>query len=264
MRTDLAEILTFADELADVARAAILPHFRANGAVDNKLDGGFDPVTEADRAAEAAMRALIEQRYPSHGVIGEEYGDKPGDGRTWVLDPIDGTRAFICGLPTWGVLIGFTEEDEAVAGVMDQPFTGERWSGARRQGAFWRRGTERRALRTRPCESLSDAVIATTDPAILGEGYRTPFDAVRSRVRLCRLGLDCYGYAVLASGWLDLVLETGLKDVDIAALIPIIEAAGGIVTNWRGDPPALGGDIIAAGAARALDAALAVIAESAA
>lgn len=262
MTTDLAEILAFADELADAARAAILPHFRQNGAIDNKLDGGFDPVTEADRAAEAAMRALIETRYPSHGVIGEEFGDKPGDGRTWVLDPIDGTRAFISGLPTWGVLIGFTEDEQAVAGVMDQPFTGERWSGGRGQGAFWRRGTERLALRTRPCASLSDAVIATTDPAILGEGYRTPFDAVRSRVRLCRLGLDCYGYAVLASGWLDLVLETGLKDVDIAALIPIIEAAGGAVSTWRGEPARLGGDIVAAGDARALDAALAVIAET--
>jgi histidinol phosphatase-like enzyme (inositol monophosphatase family) len=264
MTTDLAEILAFADELADAARAAILPHFRTGGVVDNKQVGGFDPVTEADRAAEAAMRALIEARYPSHGVIGEEYGDKPGDGRTWVLDPIDGTRAFIAGLPTWGVLIGFVEEGQAVAGVMDQPFTGERWSGGRGQGALWRRGAERSVLKTRPCEHLADAVIATTDPVILDPRWRTGFDAVRSHVRLCRLGLDCYAYAVLSGGWLDMVLETGLKDVDIAALIPIIEAAGGVVTDWRGDPPALGGDIIAAGDARALDAALAVIAESAA
>ncbi|GBF58651.1 histidinol-phosphatase [Candidatus Phycosocius bacilliformis] len=241
------QVLAFAHELADVAGAAILPYFRAGAAIENKAEQGFDPVTAADKAAEQAMRAKIRAERPEDAIVGEEFDDHVGtSGWTWVLDPIDGTRAFIAGTTTWGVLIGARYEDRARIGIMDQPFSGERWAASPERG-FWSRGRARQPLVTRKKTALDQAILATTDPFLFEPHHKQAFLSLRAATRLARYGLDCTAYALLAHGHIDLVVEPGLKDVDIAALIPIVEAAGGVVTDWHGRHHPKGGDIIAAG-----------------
>jgi len=256
--TELRTLIEFAGTLADSAGAAILPHFRTPVTVDNKKnDGKFDPVTIADRDAEQAIRILIRKTYPDHGVLGEEFGAvESRNGLTWCIDPIDGTRAFIMGVPQWGVLIGLHDGAVPVLGVMDQPFTGERFVGSR-LGAHVTRNGVSTPLRTRACENLADAVLTTTHPGAFGK--KSEHDAylrVAARTRMHRYGGDCYSYAMLAHGLIDLVIETALQPYDIQALIPIITAAGGVITNWRGGPADEGGQVIAAGDARAHAAAL--------
>jgi histidinol phosphatase-like enzyme (inositol monophosphatase family) len=257
-----AAYLDFAHGLADVSAAAILPFFRRPLEVENKGGAkGFDPVTAADRAAERAMRRAIAGRFPDHGIFGEELGMAPGKGRhRWVLDPIDGTRAFIMGSPLWGTLIGLVDGDKPVVGLMNQPFTRERfWSDARVSRTSGPDGKIRR-LKTRACADLRNAVLTTTHPELLaGPDENAAFAQLRARARMTRYGGDCYGYCLVAAGFVDLVVEAGLKPFDIIALVPIIEAAGGIVTTWEGESPMSGGRIIAAGDARIHRQALAIL-----
>jgi histidinol phosphatase-like enzyme (inositol monophosphatase family) len=233
--------------LADAARDETLPRFRTGLSVVNKLSGGFDPVTEGDRAAETAIRALIEARFPDHGILGEEHENVGLDREhVWVIDPIDGTRAFISGLPVWGTLIGFRSNGRAAMGLVDQPFTGERYfaDGTR----SWYSGPEgERQISVRDCGSLSEAILFTTSPHIFQGEDLERYRAVEEKVRLFRYGCDCYAYALLAAGHVDLVVENSLQPYDVGALIPLIEQAGGIITTWDGGRPEGGGNIIAAG-----------------
>jgi histidinol phosphatase-like enzyme (inositol monophosphatase family) len=244
----LIDFSQFVNELAAVSGQAILPFFRSAIAADDKSRGGaFDPVTEADRAGEAAMRQLIRRSFPTHGIVGEEFGTENGDAEyVWVLDPIDGTKAFIAGLPTWGTLIGLSRRGRPAFGMMHQPFTGERFFGDGGSATFKGPGGERR-LRTRRCASLSQAILSTTSPKMFSGEELRAYNRVESVARLTRYGCDCYAYCMLAAGHIDLVIESGLKPYDIAALIPIIEGAGGIVTTWDGGSAAQGGSIVAAG-----------------
>jgi len=249
----------FFDLLADAARKETLPRFRVGADVVNKEAGGFDPVTEGDRAAEIAIRAVIQQHFPDHGILGEEHGSVGLDREyVWVIDPIDGTRAFISGVPVWGTLIGLYRNGEAVMGLIDQPFTGERYFA---DGAVSRySGPDgSKVLSARPCESLSDAILFTTSPHLFVDGRKARFEAVQEKVRLFRYGCDCYAYALLAAGHIDLVVECGLKPYDVGGLIPVIEQAGGIITTWDGGPAENGGEIIAAGSRKVYDAAMAVL-----
>ncbi len=236
-------------ELADAAKAETLPRFRTGISVSNKLSTGFDPVTEGDRAAEAAIRDLILQRFPEHGILGEEHESIGLDRKhVWVIDPIDGTRAFISGLPVWGTLIGFQSDGRAKMGLMDQPFTGERYFADGERS--WYDGPDgARQLRTRECHSLADAILFTTSPHMFRGEDLVHYRSVEEKVRLFRYGCDCYAYALLASGHVDLVIENGLQPYDVGALIPLIEQAGGIVTTWDGGRPEKGGKIVAAGSA---------------
>lgn len=246
----LSALLPFLDRLADAAGESIMPHFRAAGRVDNKAATGFDPVTAGDRAAEAAMRALINAHHPQHGIMGEEYGNERLDAeKVWVLDPIDGTRAFISGLPVWGTLIGLLDGGRPALGMMAQPFTGERFSGDGSSARYSGPGGPR-PLATRPCGALTDAVISTTTPALFKGAEREAYLRVEEQVRLVRYGYDCYAYCMVAAGFMDAVIETGLQAYDIVALIPVIEGAGGRVTNWEGGSAAGGGRVVASGDAR--------------
>ncbi len=237
----------FFDALAAAAKAETLPRFRTGLSVVNKMMGGFDPVTEGDRAAETAIRSLIAERFPEHGILGEEHENVGLDREhIWVIDPIDGTRAFISGLPVWGTLIGFQSNGRAAMGLMDQPFIGERYfaDGTR----AWYSGPDgERQISVRDCGSLADATLFTTSPHIFGGEDLAKYQAVEERVRLFRYGCDCYAYVLLASGHIDLVVENNLKPYDVGALIPIIEQAGGIITTWDGGRPENGGNILAAG-----------------
>jgi histidinol phosphatase-like enzyme (inositol monophosphatase family) len=256
---DLSRYIAFADTLADAARAAILPYFRAPHACEDKGGGRFDPVTDADKAAERAMRALIEREFPDHGIYGEEYGESQGaSGYQWVLDPIDGTRAFIAGLPTWGVLIGLTYEGKPIAGVMDQPYIGERFRGWNDGANFTAKG-ETTTIRTRACASLSDAILSSTDACLFQGAETDAFARVRDRAKLTRYGYDCYAYSMVAAGHIDCVVESGLKPFDIAALIPIITGAGGGVCAWDGGDASQGGRVLAFGDPSVRDEALSLL-----
>lgn len=243
----LRELHDTAAEMADAARAVTLPFFRAPElASDNKMAGGFDPVTEADRAAERAMRDVLARRRPQDAVRGEEYGARPGSsGLTWVLDPIDGTRAFLSGVPSWGTLIALCDTGGPLLGIIDQPFTGERWEGSARIARHVSARGEH-PLATRAPRPLSEAILFSTFPEIGTPEERALFEAVSERARLTRFGIDCYAYGLLALGQIDLVIEAGLNDYDICAPIAVIEAAGGIVTGWDGRPAHGGGRVIAA------------------
>jgi myo-inositol-1(or 4)-monophosphatase len=256
------DFVAFVDELAAVSGETIRPFFRSALGVENKSrSGGFDPVTQADRAAEAAMRALIKRTFPEHGVVGEELGaDRPDAEYVWVLDPIDGTKSFICGLPAWGTLIALTRGGVPIYGMMHQPFTREHFSGDGR-GASYRGPAGDRALQVRPCAELSDAIMLTTSPLLMNEADRQAFRRVEKEVRLSRYGGDCYAYCVLAAGHVDLLIETELKPHDVLALIPIIEGAGGIMTTWDNGRPHNGGRIIAAGDKRVHEQAMALLNE---
>jgi myo-inositol-1(or 4)-monophosphatase len=238
----------FVDELAKVSGETILPFFRTALSVEDKSrSGSFDPVTAADRAAETAMRALIRRNFPHHGIIGEEYGSEGADAEyVWVLDPIDGTKSFICGMPAWGTLVALLRAGEPVFGLMNQPFTRERFSGDGGR-AHYRGPAGERELRARRCADLASAVLLTTSPLLMNTADRATFAQVEGRVRLSRYGGDCYAYCMLAAGHVDLIVETDLKPYDVLPLIPIIAGAGGIVTTWEGDVPHSGGRIIAAG-----------------
>lgn len=259
-----AVLLAEAHLLADLAAARILPHFRKAMQVENKQVGaGFDPVTVADKAAERVMRQALRKRFPEHGIVGEEYATHQAASRyRWVLDPIDGTRAFICGLPLWGVLIGLLDGDEAILGMMDQPYTGERFWAVGGKARMRAVGGKVRTLKTRPCAKLTDAMLVATAPDMFAAGHeQSAFKRVSDGARMTRFGGDCYAYCMLAAGQIDLVVEAGLKQVDIVALIPIIEAAGGRVTAWDGGPAISGGRIVAAGDPRLHAAVLKMLAE---
>jgi len=242
------DFAAFVDQLAAVSGDTIRPFFRTALGVENKsLAGDFDPVTAADRAAETAMRALIKASFPAHGIIGEEFGAEHPDAEyVWVLDPIDGTKSFICGMPIWGTLIALTRRGEPIYGMMHQPFTRERFVGDG-SAARYRGPAGDRALRTRACAELGAAVLLTTSPLLMNDADRQCFARVERAVRLSRYGGDCYAYCVLAAGHVDLVIETGLKPYDVLPLIPIIEGSGGVITTWEGGRPRDGGRIIAAG-----------------
>src|SRR5499427_6379341 len=251
------DFAAFVDQLADASGEAILPFFRTSLAVEDKsLGGRFDPVTAADRAAECAMRALIRETFPEHGIIGEEFGSERTDAEyVWLLDPIDGTKSFISGMPAWGTLIGLARLGEPVYGMMHQPFTRERFTGDGGR-ARYRGPAGSRDLRVRPCASLSEALLFTTSPMLMKEADRGFFARVERTVRLSRYGGDCYAYCMLAAGHIDLVIETELKPYDVMPLIPIIAGAGGVITSWEGGAPHAGGRIIAAGDKRVHAAAI--------
>lgn len=249
----------FLRRVATVAAAETLPRFRTQGVVNNKEAGGFDPVTEADQQAELAIRRLIREEFPDHGILGEEHGSENLSSRhVWVIDPIDGTRAFISGLPVWGTLVGLTVDGDAVAGMMSQPFTGELFY-ADGSGSHYDGPGGARRLATRKTANLADAISFTTTPALFRGDMRQRYDSFESKVRLARYGTDCYAFAMLAAGSVDIVMDPGLKPYDIVALIPIIEQAGGIVTTFEGGPAENGGDILAAATPQLHEAAMAAL-----
>jgi myo-inositol-1(or 4)-monophosphatase len=248
--SQITEFIRFACHLGEVAGKIILPHFRSALDITNKMAGSgfFDPVTIADRDAENAIREEIARVYPGHGIHGEEHGLKHGtDGFKWVLDPIDGTRAFILGLLHWGTLIALNDGERPIVGVMHQPYTGETFVGSR-LGAEFRRGGQSHALRVRKCSQIEDAVVSATDPAMFRQGpEREAFREIAKAARLTRYGGDCYAYCMLASGLIDLVIESQNQAYDLQALMPIVEAAGGVMTTWDGRSPQDGGQSVAAG-----------------
>lgn len=270
----LASLEAFIIDLNKASSAAILPLFRADHGLEDKgagknlprdSHGAFDPVTEADRGAEAAIRAMIAERYPEHGVIGEEYGeDRPDAEFVWVLDPIDGTRAFISGLPLWTTLIGLRHQGRPVLGSIGQPFTDELFIGHAGGSRLLARG-HTQTIRVRECSNLNDAVIATTDPDACFDGAeRGAWLQVRAASKLARLGCDAYAYAMVAMGKMDMVIEAGLKSWDIEAAIPVVEGAGGLVTDWRGQTIGPnGGQMVISGDRRPLDEALVSLRRSA-
>jgi histidinol phosphatase-like enzyme (inositol monophosphatase family) len=262
---ELHDFERFALELAAAAGRIAVPLFRADIGVENKLANGFDPVTEADQGGEDAIRALIAERFPEHGVIGEERGqDRPDAEFVWVLDPIDGTRAFVAGLPLWTHLIALRHQGEPVVGVIAQSYLDEAFVGSRR-GARLVRGGESRPIRVRDCPLLTDAVIATTDPEACFDGAELgAWRQVRAAARLARLGCDAYAYAMVACGRMDLVVEAGLKTWDVEAAVPLIEGAGGVVADWRGRRIGRnGGQMALAGDRRCLEEALVALRRSA-
>lgn len=245
--SDLAHLAAFADELANAARVTALRLAASASSAENKAkDGSFDPVTDADRETEQAIRALIEARFPDHGIDGEECGHKPPGGRySWSLDPIDGTRAFVCGLPSWTILIALLDRGRPVLGVIDAPRLGERYVG-HGETAEWATASGRSALRTSDCRTLAEARLSTTDAYLFSGREREAFERVRSEARLTRYGLDAYAYARLAAGTLDLVVESGLAPHDLNALVPVVTGAGGIIVNWQGDDDLSRGSLVAA------------------
>lgn len=250
---DTETLSPFVSQLADVASDSIMPFFRASPVIDNKVADDFDPVTAADRNAEAAIRRLIGETYPDHGIVGEEYGSERADADyVWVLDPIDGTRAFITGLPVWGTLIGLLHEGRPIFGMMAQAFTGERYAGDGTRAWYAGPGGDR-SLACRPCPSMAEAILFTTSPFLFTDQETPAYRNVERSTRMARYGCDCYAYCMVGSGQADLVVESGLQSYDIAALIPIIEGAGGRVTTWDGGSAANGGRIAASGDPRLHD-----------
>ena len=254
------DLVATAHALADAARIATLAHFRsADLSAETKEAVRFDPVTVADRESEQAMRAILAARRPQDGILGEEFAAIPGtSGLTWVLDPIDGTRGYLSGTPTWGVLISVRDADGVLYGLIDQPYIGERFEGgfgiARMRGPLGAR-----VLRTRPPRALNEAILFSTFPEVGTPEEGAAFQRVVPEVRLTRYGTDCYAYALLAAGQIDLVIEAGLQAYDVQAPIAVIEAAGGIVTGWDGRPCLDGGRVLAAANAEVHAAALALL-----
>jgi myo-inositol-1(or 4)-monophosphatase len=255
--TEIAQLTDFMLKLADAAGSAILPFFRNPLNIEDKGGAGWDPVTEGDKSAERAIRALIEEHYPTHGIIGEEYGTVKGNAAySWILDPIDGTRAFVIGLPVWTTLIGLYRDGEPLLGLMHQPFIGETFVGTP-DGSFHLRNGQRNPVKVAPPKPLHATMAGTTSPHL----YQNPtsFERLRGAVRLMRYGGDAYFFSLLAAGHLDLALDAGLQIYDIAALIPIIKGAGGVVDTWDGKDASLGGNIIAASNQRLLEEAKALL-----
>ena len=253
---DLDSLLTLALHLADAAGAVIRPYFRKPLAISDKPD--LTPVTVADRAAEKTMRALIEARFPKHGILGEEFGRVREDAEfVWTLDPIDGTKSFISGVPLFGTLIALALDGRSILGVIDQPISRERWVGASgRQTTL-----NGAAIRCRPCPVLAAATLFTTTPDMFKGEDAACFARVSAAVKLTRFGADCYAYGLVATGFVDLVLEASLKPYDFCAMVPIVEGAGGVATDWRGRSLHLASDgrILVAGDRRLHGAALALL-----
>lgn len=258
MTIDRSDDILLAHTLAEAARAAIRPFYRAR--FDLQRKGDASPVTEADRAAEAAMRILIEQERPADGIFGEEYGVTEGrTNRVWVLDPIDGTRSFVVGRPIFGTLIALVEDGVPVLGVIDQPVLGERWLGVKGQPTLFNDGR----TDTRHCARLDDAILATTGPSYFKPAEWDAYDRCRLAARDSIWGGDCYNYGLLALGQLDGVIEANLKLYDYAALVPVVEGAGGRMCDWQGHSLHAGssGHVIAVGDARLVDPILAHLAD---
>lgn len=253
-------VLHVALAVASSAAPVALEYFRAKSLdVENKSEDGFDPVTHADRAVEKAMRETLMRLRPNDAILGEEFQKSEGASDiTWILDPIDGTRAFICGAPSWGTLIATQREDKIQAGVISLPFTNEIYYGDA-AGGFLKIGTQIQKLETSERQSLKDARLMTTFPEVGNDQERAGFQEVAKHVTLTRYGLDCYAYALLAAGHIDLVIEAGLHLYDIAGPIGVIEAAGGLVTDWRGGSALQGGQVIAAANPMIHEAALALL-----
>lgn len=262
------QIIGAAHTAADAARLAILPYFRLDTlTAENKYAPGaatesdFDPVTAADRAAELAMRDVLRRMCPNDAIVGEEFDAQAGtSGLTWVLDPIDGTRGFLAGTPTWGVLIAAVDASGPIYGIIDQPYMAERFEGG--LGLAGMTGPlGARALSVRGSRPLAEATVMTTFPAVGTPSEGAAFARVASGARMVRYGYDCYAYALLAMGQIDLVIEAGLNAYDICAPIALIEAAGGIVTDWQGAPAHSGGRVVAAAGAAQHAAALAILSD---
>jgi len=252
-------LLETAHLLANAAAKVTLQHFRKSSTADHKGGSAFDPVTAADRGAESVMRDIIAREFPEHGIAGEEF-DSVNEGAScvWTLDPIDGTRSFILGLPLWGTLIGLKHEGKPILGIMDQPFTGERfWSDEK---AAWYRGPNGLVrCKTRPCASLGQACLAATTPDMFEGSDDACFNRLAKAVRMRRFGGDCYLYCMLALGHIDIVAEAKLKPFDIVPLIPIVEKAGGVVTHWGSEDGSANGRYIACGDPALLEAALSAL-----
>lgn len=256
MQTLPNDLITLAEQLADAARPVVRKYFRTPVAVDDKPDQS--PVTIADREVEATLRTMIRQTMPSHGILGEEQGCERIEAEwVWVIDPIDGTKAFITGKPSFGTLIALCHRGRPVLGIIDQAILGERWIG----GLGHPTTLNGQPAQVRVCDKLSKAYAYTTGPEYFDETTLPAWERVRARVKQPRYGCDCYAYALLASGFVDLVVEAGLKPYDFAALIPVIEQAGGVVTDWSGRSVTMGSDgtLCAAGDSRLHAQALAVL-----
>lgn len=254
------EMKQVAHRMADAAQIETLAYFRGgNLGIANKLDDGFDPVTLADKAAEKAIRAVLAEMRPDDGILGEEYDNVAGTtGLTWVLDPIDGTRGYMSGTPTWGTLIALHDGEKPVMGIIDQPYIGERFFGGFGEAEMVR-GGNRRDLKVSNETALGNAVLLSTYPEVGTDIEYKAFRAVSEQCKLTRYGMDCYGYALLAMGQVDLVIEAGLQPYDIQSSIAVIEAAGGIVTDWSGGPCDQGGRAIAAATSELHTAAMEVL-----
>lgn len=252
----------FLHALADAADNETLPRFRSglNLHTGSKPKEGyrFDPVTDADREAERAIRALISERFPDHSIMGEEFGISGSGPLQWVLDPVDGTRPFLCGIPVWGTLIGLTVEGRSQLGMMSQPFTGERfWADGERA---WRSGPQGTAqMQTRQGVSLEQAILHITSPEPIARFPEINFAALNDSVLMTRYGGECYAMAMLAAGQIDLCLEYALQPYDIVALVPIIEQAGGVITTLSGGRPEAGGHVLCAASAELHAQALALL-----
>ena len=255
-----ASAFVFANELADAAAEITIPLFRQPLDISSKLQDGFDPVTKADKDTEQKLRSMIEARYPDHAILGEEFGFKVGTGYQWTIDPIDGTRAYISGMPSWGTLIALSKITEdgsliSLMGLADQPYIKERYFGwmsddtsEASEASLTSERKDKKTLVTRSCQALEAAVLATTDSNLF---INTPTESlwlnISSQTRLNRYGGDWYNYMLLAGGHIDVVIEQGLQAYDIQALIPIISAAGGQVSDWQGNTPIEGGEVLACG-----------------
>lgn len=255
----IADLATFACRLADAARAETMSRWREAGRAENKdAGGGYDPVTQADVAAERAMRAIIVETYPEHGIAGEELDDRPStSGLVWSLDPIDGTRSFVCGLPTWVTLIALLRDGEPVIGLIDAPRLDERYLGF---GGSTRQLPGEGLLRTSGCRDIADARLSSTDPGLFAGGQSEAFDRLCARCRVVRYGHDGYAYARLAAGSIDVVVEAGLKPYDLMALIPVVQGAGGVVGNWDGGSDVSDGRVVAAATTELYEQAVALLA----
>jgi len=257
---DFLQIGSFFQELAALAAKPALSRFRTGISVQNKSSADFDPVTKADQNTERVIRDEIRQRFPEHGIVGEEYGTENEDADyVWVIDPIDGTRAYISGLPTWGTLVGLKEQGRAIAGFMSQPYIDEIFMGTPTGSYFARSGVEPMRIAVSNTATLADATLMTTTPALFQNELTSRYFDLEERVRLPRYGCDCYAYAMLAAGHVDLVVEPGLQSYDIVGLIALIEQAGGIVTTFDGGRAENGGNIIAAATAPLHEAALDIL-----
>ncbi len=261
--TDRAALLSVVHAAADAAQIITLAHFRsARLDTENKDAAGFDPVTKADRDAEAAIRDVLAELRPDDAILGEEHGFRQGtSGLTWVLDPIDGTRGYISGTPTWGTLISLRDASGPIFGMIDQPYIGERFVGGFGLAELYR-GKEKTTLLVRPAARLKDAILFSTFPEVGTKSENSAFRALSKNVRLTRYGMDCYAYALLAAGQIDLVVEAGLFAYDIQAPIAVIQAAGGIVTNWQGAPAHDGGRVLAAASEGLHAAALKILSQA--
>lgn len=254
-------ILDTLERAASAANRVTMPLFRSPLSVENKLSSGFDPVTEADKNAETVIREIIQNAFPDHGIIGEEQANTNEDSPfSWIIDPVDGTRAFISGVPLWGTLIGFAYQGRVHAGIMSQPFTGETFVGSP-TGAFWRQSGPRQSITTSGLTELAGARVFSTAPELFDNPQReAAWARMRAATLQTRYGCDCYAYCLVAAGHADIVMEPKMNIYDIAALIPIIEHAGGAVSLWDGSPADKGGDILAAATPELLDKALKLIA----